>query len=377
MKIAYVTTYDSSNENAWSGSGYYMCKAMEDAGCNIERLGNLKVKMDLIFKMKKAYYHFLLSQKYQKQREPAIVKSYAHQLSTKLLNHSYDAILSPGTIPIAYLKDTRPIIFWTDATFAGLLNFFPDFTNVPRESIEKGNDMEQAALDNCALAIYTSTWAAETALNYYKINPDKIRVIPFGANIDRKPTENDIDRIITGKSFNVCRLLFVGVDWHRKGGELAVKVAEQLNQRGIKTELHIVGCSPPRPLDVAIICHGFLSKKIKEENERIESLYEKSHFLILPSLADCVPVVIAEASSYGLPSVSTNVGGIKSAIDDDVNGKTFDINDDASEYCNYISSLFSSPQKYRKLMLSTFKVFSTTLNWNAAGARVKDEIAKL
>lgn len=377
MKIAYVTTFDSSNEHAWSGSGHYMYKAMEGAGCSVERLGNLNVKMDFLFKMKKAYYKFLLSKNYQKQREPIILKSYAKQISRKLVKFSYDAILTPGTIPVAYLRDKKPIVFWTDATFAGLMNFFPDFSNLPTESIEQGHAMEQAALDNCALAIYSSAWAAESALLHYKVSPKKVKVVPFGANIERNPDEEEIYKIVKNKNFDVCRLLFVGVDWYRKGGDISIKVASHLNQMGIKTELHLVGSGPKGKIPPYVIAHGFLSKKQLDQKEKIDRLYEQSHFLILPSLADCVPVVIAEANSYGLPCVSTNVGGIGSTIINGVNGQTFRLDTKVDDYSRYIADLYSSPQKYREMMSTTFRQFKEKLNWNSAGKQVKDMIEKL
>jgi glycosyltransferase involved in cell wall biosynthesis len=374
MKIAYVTTFDSSNEHAWSGSGHYMFKAMQRSGCSVETVGNLKIHLDGLFKLKKAYYKFLMGKNYQKQREPAIVRSYGKQLSERLKHHSYDLILSPGTIPVAYLKTAKPIVFWTDATFASMLNFFPDFSNLPEESIAHGNEMEQAALENCALAIYTSSWAANSAIKHYKVNPSKVKVVPFGANIPRYPSDQDILRIIRNKTFDKCRLLFIGVDWHRKGGDTAIKVAEQLNKDGVRTEIHLIGSSPAKALPDFVVAHGFITKDRMDE---IDQLFEQSHFLILPSIADCVPVVFAEANAYGLPCVATNVGGIQSAITNGVNGQTFDLNADVSQYSKYIADLFSSPEKYREMNLHTYAEFKNNLNWDAAGKNVKSLIDQL
>ncbi|HEY9597712.1 MAG TPA: glycosyltransferase family 4 protein [Cyanophyceae cyanobacterium] len=284
-----------------------------------------------------------------------------------------DIIFSPGTIPIAYLETEKPIVVWTDATFAGLVNFYPGFDNLCAETIRNGNKMEQIALSKCQLAIYSSEWAARTAIQYYDVDPAKVKVVPFGANIGCDRTLTDIKRIIEHKSknFDVCKLLFLGVDWHRKGGEKALEVAQLLNQRGIKTELHIVGCTPPLELPDFVKPHGFISKKTAQGVRYLEQLFSESHFLILPSIAECAAVVFAEASSFGLPSLATNVGGIPTVIQDGKNGWTFAVDATPEKYCNYIESLMSSQESYKALALSSFQTYAEKLNWFSAGRQVQ------
>ena len=38
MKIAYVTTYNSSDIHSWSGTGYYMFQTLKDTGYEIEQV---------------------------------------------------------------------------------------------------------------------------------------------------------------------------------------------------------------------------------------------------------------------------------------------------------------------------------------------------
>ena len=41
MKVAYVTTYDASNPNAWSGTGHYIAKSLERQGVEVAYIGPL------------------------------------------------------------------------------------------------------------------------------------------------------------------------------------------------------------------------------------------------------------------------------------------------------------------------------------------------
>jgi glycosyltransferase involved in cell wall biosynthesis len=370
MKIAYVTTYDPSDVHAWSGSGNYILRALQDTGLQTETIGNVRDRRTIRLKLKEAYYAKILSKRYLRDREPTVLMDYASQVEKRLTSIHYDIVFSPGTIPIAYLQTEKPIVLWTDATFAGMIDFYPEFTNLCTETIDNGNKMEQLALSKCRLAIYSSEWAANTAIRHYDVDPAKIKVVPFGASIRCTRTLNDIDKNVENKSFDICKLLFLGVDWHRKGGDKALVVANLLNQRGIRTELHIVGCNPPSSSPSFVTHHGFISKKTEEGTQHLERLLSESHFLILPARAECYGVVFAEASSFGLPSLATKVGGIPTAIHDGKNGRTFPLDETPEKYCDYIEYFMSSRKSYKELALSSFQEYSEKLNWLLAGRRV-------
>jgi glycosyltransferase involved in cell wall biosynthesis len=335
-----------------------------------EIIGNLTDRETLLFKIKNILYTKILSKQYLRNREPEVLIDYAKQVERCLTSIRYDIVFSPGTIPISHLQTEKPIVFWTDSTFAGMVDFYPDFSNLCAQSIRDGNRMEQLALSKCRLAIYSSEWAANTAIQNYDVDPTKVKVVPFGANVDCNRNLQDIDSIVDIKNFDTCRLLFVGVDWHRKGGDFALAVADRLNRQGIRTELHIVGCNPKISLPSFVKLHGFISKRTEEGRRYLDELMSISHFLILPSRVECYGVVFAEASSFGLPALATKVGGIPTAIQDGKNGQTFPLDASAEKYCNYIARYMSSQQDYKELALSSFKAYSERLNWRSAGKQI-------
>lgn len=374
MKIAYVTTYDASDMHAWSGSGYHILRALQSSGIETESIGNLKegnfYLSKYLSKVKRIIRSKLIKKTCLRDREPTLLKSYASQVKREINMIKPDVIFSPGTIPIAYLETEKPVVFWTDATFAGMVDFYPEFTNLCSESIRNGNEMEQQALSKCRLAIYSSEWAAQSAIQNYDIDPEKVKVVPFGANINCDRGINDIEVIIDKKEVDICKLLFVGVDWQRKGGDKALAVAELLNKQGLRTELHVVGCTPPFTPPSFVKTHGFISKKNEDGQKKIDQLFSESHFLIVPSRAECFGVVFAEASSFGLPSLATKVGGIPTVIRDGKNGWTFKLDAVPEEYCKYIKALMTSNDDYRKLSLSCYQEYAMSLNWNSAGIKV-------
>lgn len=372
MNIAYVSTYDVKDIRQFSGLGYYIAQALEMQSIPLEYICPLEERCSLLFKGKVYFYKQLLHQRYFRDREPFILKEYAKQVSHKLSQINSDIVFSPGTIPISYLECDRPIAFWTDSNFASMINFYPKFSNMCEETIKNGNAMEKAALQKSSLAIYSSEWAAKTAIENYHVEQSKVKVVPFGANIDCDRNVNDVKNLIESRSANLCKLLFLGVDWFRKGGNIALEVTKELNKSGLKTELTIIGCEPiTNELPNFIKPLGFISKLIQSGKKQIEKIISESHFLILPTIADCSPHALAEANSFGVPCISTNVGGIPTIIKDDINGKLFDKDSEITEYCQYISHIFANYPEYKNLAFSAFNEYQLNLNWSAAGQTVK------
>lgn len=372
MKIAYITTYDSSDINNWSGTGTYILKALQSSNIQTFPIGNLQEDWTKYYQLKKAFYARCFGKKYLRDREPRILKNYAKQVEKALLSIDHDVIFCPGTSPITYLKTKKPIVVWIDSTFAGGKDFLPNYSNLCLETILKGNKTAQIALTNCCLVIFSSEWAANKAIQYYDIEPSKVKVVPFGANVNCSRNLDDIKVNLRGKNFDTCRLLFVGKPWYWKGGDIALQVANELNRRGIKTELHIAGCNPEGNLPDFVKVHGYISKKTDEGRELFDSLFSNSHFFILPTRADCSPIVFAEASSFGLPSLAPNLGGISTMIRNGINGQTFSAGDNTGQYCDYIERIYFSKEDYDELALSSFQEYLERLNWETSGRIVYD-----
>jgi glycosyltransferase involved in cell wall biosynthesis len=379
MKLAYVTTFDAkslaSREN-WSGIGYYIAQALKNQCMTMEYIGPLKdpITPQAIRKLKSRYYKLFHQKNYQKDADPSTLKNYASQVAKKLNSTKSDIVFSATVNPIAYLECKQPIVFWADGTFANIQDFYPIYSNLPQEVINDWHRMEELALQKCKLAIYSSDWAAKSAIHDYGADPTKVKVVPFGANIESELTFETVKDAIESRPTDCCKLLFLGVDWVRKGGDIAYQVAQKLNQSGLKTELTIVGCQPlvDEPLPDFVKSLGFISKSTVEGKKQIQNLILESHFLILPSLADCTPIVFCEANSLGVPCLSTTVGGIPTMIHNDVNGRLFHENADISEYCEYISRLFSNYSDYKNLALSSFNEYQSRLNWSVAGKTVQE-----
>ncbi len=383
IRIDYVTNFDARTlgiQNNWSGTGYYIAQALKHPSISLDYLGPLKdiLYLQLIGKLK-SRYHKYSGGNYIKYIEPLILKDYARQISKKLNASKTDVIFSASSDSIAYLECDLPIVFWADATFANLIDFYPAYSNLCKESLQNAHLIQHTSLEKSRLAIYSSEWAAQTAIDYYHADPKKVKVVPFGANVESNKDIEDIKDSIASRPTDKCKLLFLGVDWFRKGGDIALEVAKGLNNLGLNTELIVVGCQPVDQESIPGFVEflGFINKSSNEGKAKIDKLIADSHFLILPSIADCTPIVFCEANSLGVPCISRRVGGIPTIIKDNINGKLFDLDSAITEYCEYIFNIFTNYTQYKELALSAFNEYQTRLNWQVAGQKVRDLLMEI
>ncbi len=378
MKAAFVTAYDPLNPVLYNGSGYYSGLALKENGIDLDYFGPLRMRHAFRYGVRKAGYEYMFHRAFDRTREPEIVKDYARQIERRLKAADCDVVfspMSPGSQPVAYLETDKPIVVWTDATFAGVLDFYPEFSNRCQTEANMRNALanEASTLERASLIVYYSEWAARTATSNYDVNPEKVKVVPMGPGLECNRSSSEISGLVNARKFDKCELLFIGADWHRKGADTAIRIASRLNKAGLKTCLTLVGCRPPEGVKVPefVKIMGYISKRSLQGAKQIEDLFAHAHFVLVPSRADCTPVVFAEASSFGVPSLSRDIGGIPTMIRNDINGRTFDRDANPDEYVSYVLQLMSSPARYRDLALSSFHEYETRLNWKSAGRQIK------
>jgi Glycosyltransferase Family 4 len=184
-RVAYITTQDPHDVHAWSGTINAMAKCLAGAGLELELMG-LRSSAKLRTRAVKLAWR-TAGTRLLRDREPLVTKGYAAQATRRLKSVEHDIVFSPGTVPIGHLETSKPIVYWADATFDGMLDYYEDFSGLSRRSLRNGRALEQSALDRCSLALYSSEWAATSALEHYRVDPRKVHVVPFGANISDEP----------------------------------------------------------------------------------------------------------------------------------------------------------------------------------------------
>jgi glycosyltransferase involved in cell wall biosynthesis len=210
-----------------------------------------------------------------------------------------------------------------------------------------------------------SDWNKNSAVNDYGIESNKISVIPCGANLNIIPSADEINLKATGN----CNLLFLGVEWDRKGGDIALEAFRQLKQKGVNTSLHIIGCVPPPDLknEEGITVIPFLDKNKEEDFKQLHRIFLQTDFLLLPTRAECAGVVFSEASAYGIPSITTDTGGVTTYIKEDINGYILPVKAKGEEYADQIKKILDDPNGMTPLKQSSRTYYEKQLAWELWG----------
>jgi glycosyltransferase involved in cell wall biosynthesis len=237
---------------------------------------------------------------------------------------------------------------------------------------------------------FGSAWAVQEADRLYSaagtpLEPaerdglrQRLHVTPLGANwVPSGTREQVLERMRQRNGPDgELQLLFVGKDWVRKGGPLAVEITQTLHARGVPVRLHVVGCRPQLPAGSAeyVAVHGRLHQSEAEESALLEELFLSSHFLLVPTSAECYGIVFAEAQAFALPPISRRVHALPTVVDDGKSGLLFEPKAPASAYVERILELRSQPEAYRSMATAARDRFEHLLNWDCTARSIVEEM---
>jgi glycosyltransferase involved in cell wall biosynthesis len=127
-----------------------------------------------------------------------------------------------------------------------------------------------------------------------------------------------------------------------------------------------VGCSPDLAPETSafVTVHGLLYQNNPEQKAALIGLFERSHFFIVPTTAECFGIVFAEAQAFALPPISRAVHAVPSVIVDGKTGILMDPSAPASDYVERILTLWRNQSAYREMALAGRDRFEQLLNWD-------------
>jgi glycosyltransferase involved in cell wall biosynthesis len=163
-------------------------------------------------------------------------------------------------------------------------------------------ELEKRAYAQARRIFVSSKFAADSLVEDYGIGAEGVVVVGSGSNV-KPPVE-------VGPRGG-GRILFVGVEWERKGGPQLLRAFEQLRAKYPQVELDVVGCEGT---------HGAAKFHGRMAADRVRQFYERADIFCLPSLAEPSASVLAEAAAFALPIVGTRVGGTPERVIDGETG---------------------------------------------------------
>ncbi len=364
LTIAYITTEDARDPRAWSGIHYHLAEALRSQGHQLQLLGPLRPRLVLFLcKVFNQISLRILGKRFNYRDSFVLSKAYARILERRLARSTADVIMAPaGLCAVALLRTPIPIVHFNDRSIAGALEYHAVLSDLLSWSRAEGLRLERMALENAALTVYASDWAADAARRSLPGAAGKIRVIPMGANLQGVPDQ------VPQRPFppHRVKLLFIGVDWRNKGGDIAVDAFRDLKSKGFDAELVVCGCNvPAHVIDKDVIREGFLSKDVPDQRMKLEEHLRTAHFLILPTRFEAYGIAFCEAAAYGIPALGSRTGGVPTIVEDGVTGRLFDLHEAGAAYAASIIALLNTPEEWRRMSLAARKRYEDHFNWSA------------
>lgn len=361
LKIAFLTSTDPEDKRAWSGTHNRMYLSLKNEFEVVEKIGpinNFFLKsLSLINKIsrkvfKKGYNH-------NNSILRSIILSFF--VNKRLHSRKYDIIFAPASsTEVAFINNKKlPIVYLSDSSFGQLCDYYDVFSGLMKISIKESNYIEQKAINKSHKFIYPSNWASNYVIENYGVDKKNVTVIPFGANIDEDQIVYIEKKSSKDTEFNI---LFLGVNWERKGGPIVLETFLNLISKGYSVNLTICGCNPNiQHSKIKVI--PFLNKNKKEDFDELKKILIQTHLLFVPTKADCSPIVFCEANAFGIPVLTTRTGGVSEIIIDGYNGFTLDINSTIFEYSDCITHLIENEVIFTELSKNARIKYKNDLNW--------------
>lgn len=196
-------------------------------------------------------------------------------------------------------------------------------------------------------------------VQYTRIDSKKIRVIPFGIELDRL-TSNRPDRTSARQMLQLpadaCIAGIVGRLESKKGQDVLIKACRRLHDAGQPLHLLIVGDKTandpegyPQHLDSLTEQLGLESfVHFRQHQSDVAKVYAAMDLFVMASHSETYGMVTIEAMACGLPLIGTSEGGTVQIINDGVNGLLAPPQDDES-LASALMNLMNNPSLARNL----------------------------
>jgi len=366
VRVAFLTKWDPLDPHSWSGTMRSMYLALGRRGLSVTALGPVHSGARLALRCGDAVVRALLGKSYDYRHNLWVAREYAFRFGRKLARGAFDAIFAPAaSTEVSLLETHLPIVYLSDILFPDYRDYYPQCSNLLHFSAAEVERVEETAMRKASAFICPSDWVAGRAARTYGLPPERIHVLPFGANLQWTPSYEEATR---KKDMGVCRLLLLGRNWQRKGGPIAFEALKLLLEAGIDADLTVCGCVPPAGVShPKLTVIPFLSKRDPAQVDRLANLLRTSTFLVLPTQAEAFGIVFCEASAFGLPSIARNTGGVGGVVKDGVNGYKIAQEAGADAYARAIMDLWRDRDRYHSLCVSSRRLYDSSLNWDAWG----------
>jgi len=210
--------------------------------------------------------------------------------------------------------------------------------------------LEQQIYDHATLNFVRSSNIKKSLEEQYCQSSEKVICVFAGSNVATAAPVQSAGR------FEKQNVLFVGIDWERKGGPTLLSAFKSIRSAFPNATLTIVGCKPNfEEVNVKVIG--------KIPPEELKRYYRDASIFCMPTKEEPFGIVFLEAMQAGLPVIGTDLGAIPDFIQANKNGFLVQPND-IHGVAQALSKLLDDPVLCREFGNNSLKIIEENYTWS-------------
>lgn len=318
MKLGFACHWDPDPPGTWSGTPWRFREALLRHTTVVDV--GLSLSSQVRFPLRVAHARYRnggWSSTWKHSRVTDVLRQ--HRVISGARAAACDAVVEIQDLAVL----DRPFFLYQDLSYDALLHHFDDevgvhqFPGLTPRAIERRRERQRRVYEASSGVLAMSAWLAKALVELSGLPAEKVFTVPPGINA--LATENPSADLLAGRGDGVDAgantgpsLLFLGKDFHRKGGDLVVAAMIAL-RRDYDPDLTLTIAGPatwpldgPPPEGVR-----FLGRV---PPAAVTPLLDAHDLLVLPSRFEAFGIVFAEALSRGLPCVGRDAFAMPEVI---------------------------------------------------------------
>lgn len=367
-KLLGVIDENPYDPRTWSGSSKYFFEALAQQGALLSAISAQPSKQtQWLYKMlsfqpqmRKWKFKYHLNSGYYRQ----MTKVAKHALSG-FDTSQYQVILQVGAwFDMTGYRDKR-VVSYHDGNLATLLASPYGYPNISEGYIRRTLVYERHLYNRIDLIFTMSKWLADSFCRDFGVLPSKVFAVGAGINLPRV-------RNVQNKSYDAPRILFVGKDFKRKGGEDLLQAFQMVRKEIKNAELTIIGPKLESPPE-GVRCEGYISKMSKEGLGKLLDEYQRASVFVIPSLYEPFGISFVEAMAHRLPCIGTNICAMPEIIQHGKTGYVVPPRDPLT-LAKHLLELLKEPERCRSFGDAGYQRYAQNYTWEVVAARMCEVI---
>jgi glycosyltransferase involved in cell wall biosynthesis len=304
IKIVGIIDGDPFDKTTWSGSSVGFFTALKKLGCLKAGISGLPSQLINRLYQIKNWSPSLKSWKFKYHIDIAYYKAFTRKVRREIakLDDDYTHSLQINSYyDVPSLIDAHQNVVkcaYQDGNLARLIDNPYGYPKISSKRIERAMQWEKKVFGELDYIFTFSEWLRQSFINDFNIPPNKIFSVGAGANIP-------IPEINEKREFDCATILFIGIDFERKGGKILIEAFHRVKKEIPAARLVIIGPTFNTLPDGAE-CLGYISKNTPEGLTRLKQAYMNASVFVMPSLYEPFGIVFLEAMAHGLPCIGTD-----------------------------------------------------------------------